>query len=157
MEIAERGSSPSQELLVLMQWMLPQFSLASLLRRQAPICSKTPCFVVFGNTECPSFFVMLFSGYAGRQGLSCWNPAAPVFPLSQRLTQTELLLKAPAQLPSPALQRSKKRMRAWVWDGVWGTWQPLCRCTVSPFIYTTGAVHSWGGDVNGAAVKRIWL
>lgn len=70
MEIAQRGSSPSQELLVLMQWMLPQFSLASLLRRQAPICSKTPCFVVFGSTECPSFFVMLFSGYAGRQGLS---------------------------------------------------------------------------------------
>lgn len=70
MEIARRGSSPSQELFVLMQWMSPPLFTSISSKKTSTYLFQTSCCVVFGSTACPSFFAMLFSGYAGRQGLS---------------------------------------------------------------------------------------
>lgn len=44
--------------------------------------------------------------------------------------------EAPAQLHLPALKRAEKRVREWVWDGVWGQVESIsCYCTVFPFIF----------------------
>lgn len=46
------------------------------------------------------------------------------------------LSEAPAQLHLPALKRAEKRVREWVWDGVWGQVESIsCYCSVFPFIY----------------------
>lgn len=152
---------------------IPDFLLAPLLGRQAPMCSSVWCFVVFGNKGCPilslqcSLWLCFGNGVCLEAGLgadlavatlSCLNPAPPALHIAQLLTQVELCLKL---LHSFTYLLWKGLRRGWEneFGMEYGGKLKASAATVVYFLsfIETRAMYNQGNNVNSAAVTRTWF